>query len=401
MERVNVAFLGSSLEQSYLAATSAVIQGKSVLITDPESIYGGKRFIQQKLEVSGRSFVIDRFARPIWAAEPIIEHILKLNIEEYFSFKSVPHLLFCYDEDLRTMKVLTVTATLSILTFFQVPLKKEDVFQESILNLVEKRKLMKAIETIRNASIVNGNKSSDFYPLLESLNLPVYLRDMIIYAILLVNDACLPCMFIMNFSCIYIFSLVTIMEAQSRLERFFDSIFKFQVESPLLFPSYGLSEFPQAFCRKAAVFGAHCMLETKLKSSEKLPDGCTLLHFDNSTSWISEKVVMSDDSSLKAYSSPDNSFVDFDLQVCQHSIVVILNDCTNLLPIYRDGCLLIVPPRLLQRNHPVYLFVLPEGIFPSGSSRIAYLYSNSPMSDGLPSTLINMLGMADFTVQSI
>jgi len=141
----------------------------------------------------------------------------------------------------------------------RLPESKEDVFLNSSLSLIEKRKLMKFITTTADAE--NSGNFDTFAEYLESFDLGDDLVAMILYGITLISGTREE---------IYNMSWVS---GLAKAKLYLSSLGKF-CKSGFLVASYGSgSELSQGFCRSSAVYGGTFILNTPIDKITKEQNG--------------------------------------------------------------------------------------------------------------------------------
>lgn len=262
---VDCIIIGTGLTNSIVAAACSRI-GKTVLHIDRNPYYGDdwSSFTFQQLidwirdknpqdqclidipeDVMSKSrmFSIDRCPRLLYSNGPLVDLLVKSNVSRYHEFKNNVRILSFVSDDIHVM-----------------PCKRSEVFTSSLIsNLVDKRRLMKFVETcVKHDQEAGGsdeiaeNADKPICDYLADKKLTPFLQEFIINSIAMVDPnerTQAACLKIKNF--------------MIATERF--------GSSPFIFPLYGCGEFPQSFCRLSAVFGGVYCLNTNVKSVRQDP----------------------------------------------------------------------------------------------------------------------------------
>jgi RAB protein geranylgeranyltransferase component A len=255
--KVDVIILGTGLTNSILAAACSRI-GKSVLHLDENNYYGEDwasftfqqlidwvkikcpqdkclESIPDELLNKSRMFCIDLSPRFLYSNGNMVDLLVKSNVARYHEFKNNIRILCFINDEIHVM-----------------PCRRNEVFTSSLLNNLDKRRLMKFIElclAFDSAQMTAEELESYKVPIknyLESRGFKPNLQEYIItsIAMLMPYDSTLDA----------IAKIKKLVIATERYGR-----------SPFLFPLYGCGEFPQSFCRLSAVFGGIYCLNTKIK----------------------------------------------------------------------------------------------------------------------------------------
>jgi RAB protein geranylgeranyltransferase component A len=239
---------------------------------------------EKLLQQSSRSFAIDVTPSLIFGSGPAVLGFIMSNVSDYVEFKSIEGMLW-----------LDNKGKLS-----RVPCSKGDVFGTKLLNPLEKRKLMKFLQLVmdyatslqaaeeeevsaeeevqsvnerqlnqgrslsrpQNKAVKTGDLETlkaaveanemDFETYLtETQKLPASLKSLVRHALALETTT----------------SSVSIGDGMRRLCHHLQGLGKFGTTA-FLAPLYGSGEFPQAFCRSAAVHGATYLLRREPKFVE-------------------------------------------------------------------------------------------------------------------------------------
>jgi hypothetical protein len=174
----------------------------------------------------GLKCYIDSIPTPCLADGYLIDALLSTGAYTHVDFIPIEKIKFYYNQ----------------IIIFEVPFTKEDVFSSNQFTLLEKRKIMKAINNYTTIS-----NCSTFYQFLsQEIGLEDGLCLMILFSICFTSDLEIP-----------------INDGLNRCRKFISSVNKFGQKSPILYPTYGSNEISQAFCRVCAVKGGTQILNAK------------------------------------------------------------------------------------------------------------------------------------------
>lgn len=179
----------------------------------------------------GPKCYIDSIPNPCLADGYLIDTLLSTGAYTHIDFIPIEKIKFFYDQ----------------IISFEVPFTKEDIFSSNQFTLLEKRKIMKAI----NNYTATSNCSTFYQFLSQEIGLDDGLCLMVLFSICFTSDLEIP-----------------INDGLNRCRKFISSVNKFGQKSPLLYPTYGSNEISQAFCRVCAVKGGTQILNAKDVSIE-------------------------------------------------------------------------------------------------------------------------------------
>uniref|UniRef100_A0A1L8DLH9 Rab proteins geranylgeranyltransferase component A n=1 Tax=Nyssomyia neivai TaxID=330878 RepID=A0A1L8DLH9_9DIPT len=173
-------------------------------------------------------FNVDLTPKLLFARGQMVELLISSNICRYAEFRSVDRIATLHEGDIKT-----------------VPCSRADVFNTKEVTMVEKRMLMKMLETCMQCEEGNEefeyNRENTFLQYLEGKRLPPKLTHYLLDAISMSNVH------------------TPFEEGIQRVRRFIESLGRYG-NTPFLFPMYGCGELPQCFCRLCAVFGGiYCL----------------------------------------------------------------------------------------------------------------------------------------------
>ncbi len=160
-------------------------------------------------------------------------------------------------------------------TPIKVPCSKSDVFQSTVISLVEKRFLMKFLGSIQDPVLPTDWASKSFPQVLGEHKLDGVLRAVVVHAICGVNSI----------------EEMSATDGAALVKRYLGSVGRFG-PSPFIFPLYGGSESSQAFSRLAAVNGGTYMLRKGVKSVAKEDELHVVVDSEGEV-WRAQHVVLS------------------------------------------------------------------------------------------------------------
>lgn len=180
-----------------------------------------------------RRFNIDLSPKLLYSRGAMVELLISSNICRYAEFRAVDRVATIWNDRIMT-----------------VPCSRSDVFTSRDVNVVEKRLLMKFLQSCASYETEGDeHKTEDiegktFLEYLKSHKLTPNLIHYLLYTIAMGND---------RTSC---------RQGLEGVKKFLLSLGRYG-NSPFLFPMYGCGEIPQCFCRLCAVFGGiYCLSKT-------------------------------------------------------------------------------------------------------------------------------------------
>ncbi|XP_058065268.1 rab proteins geranylgeranyltransferase component A [Anopheles bellator] len=189
---------------------------------------------QERIEQEFRRFNIDLTPKLMYARGSLVELLISSNICRYAEFRALDRVATVWEGRIMT-----------------VPCSRSDVFTSKDVNVIEKRLLMKFLQSC--AAYDDGSEGEDhlevggvpedktFLEHLQSHKLTPNLIHYVLYAIAMGDD---------RTGC---------REGMAGVKKFLMSLGHYG-NSPFLFPVYGCGEIPQCFCRLCAVFGGiYCL----------------------------------------------------------------------------------------------------------------------------------------------
>ena len=207
------------------------------LISDTKDAITMEEFNQYKLQQTikpnawfmNTKILVDLMPQFVYGNSTMIDILVKAKVGQYLEFQLLKTFYMIRKDGLQL-----------------APMSREDIFSNKEFSLVEKRRLMKFLT---NCLSYNDEEIliENFCEYLESLNIPLNIRMVIISTILF------------HFNVGTIHSIETT-AGINMVKKFMKSIGKYG-PSPLLSGNYGTgSELCQSFCRYAAVYGASYIL---------------------------------------------------------------------------------------------------------------------------------------------
>ncbi|EAA07234.4 AGAP010419-PA [Anopheles gambiae str. PEST] len=183
---------------------------------------------REKIEQEFRKFNIDLVPKLLYARGSMVELLISSNICRYAEFRALDRVATVWDGRITT-----------------VPCSRSDVFTNKEVNVVEKRLLMKFLQSCvtyeEDSEAKEELDGKTFLEHLQSHKLTPNLTHYVLCAIAMGN-ARTPCR-----------------EGIAAVKKFLMSLGHYG-NSPFLFPVYGCGEIPQCFCRLCAVFGGiYCL----------------------------------------------------------------------------------------------------------------------------------------------
>uniref|UniRef100_A0A7G3AL22 Rab proteins geranylgeranyltransferase component A n=2 Tax=Lutzomyia longipalpis TaxID=7200 RepID=A0A7G3AL22_LUTLO len=195
---------------------------------------------KERIMRDSHKFNIDLAPKLLFARGAMVELLISSNICRYAEFRSVDRIATLYDGQIKT-----------------VPCSRADVFNTKEVSMVEKRILMKMLETCMQCEEGNEefeyNRENTFRQFLETKHLPPKLIHYLLDAISMSNVH------------------TSFEEGLHRVRRFIESLGRYG-NTPFLFPMYGCGELPQCFCRLCAVFGGIYCLRRPIERITLQPD---------------------------------------------------------------------------------------------------------------------------------
>uniref|UniRef100_A0A1Q3FC76 Rab proteins geranylgeranyltransferase component A n=1 Tax=Culex tarsalis TaxID=7177 RepID=A0A1Q3FC76_CULTA len=188
---------------------------------------------REKILKEFRRFNVDLAPKLLYSRGSMVELLISSNICRYAEFRAVDRVATIWNGRIMT-----------------VPCSRSDVFTSRDVNVVEKRLLMKFLQSC--ASFETDGSGTDehrlediegktFLEYLKSHKLTPNLIHYLLYTIAMGND---------RTSC---------RQGLEGVKKFLLSLGRYG-NSPFLFPMYGCGEIPQCFCRLCAVFGGiYCL----------------------------------------------------------------------------------------------------------------------------------------------
>lgn len=185
---------------------------------------------REKILEQFRRFNVDLSPKLLYSRGAMVELLISSNICRYAEFRAVDRVATIWNGRIMT-----------------VPCSRSDVFTSRDVNVVEKRLLMKFLQSCANWETEGGEhegqevEGKTFLEYLKNQKLTPNLIHYLLYTIAMGND---------HTSC---------RAGLEGVKKFLLSLGRYG-NSPFLFPMYGCGEIPQCFCRLCAVFGGvYCL----------------------------------------------------------------------------------------------------------------------------------------------
>jgi len=135
--------------------------------------------------------------------------------------------------------------------FKPVPCNKSEIFQDTTMSMLEKRKLMKFMEScqtlVENAEF---DPEQGFLEFMAAQEVPENLQNIILFGVLMVEGD------IRDY---------TLGNALNALQQYIYSLGVYKENSAMLYPMYGTSDVSQGFCRLCAVDGGIYVINPELQ----------------------------------------------------------------------------------------------------------------------------------------
>lgn len=203
---------------------------------DPDDMHTVESLLKKS-----RLFNIDISPTLLYSTGAMVKLLISSNICRYAEFRAVDRIATLLDGITKT-----------------VPCSRSDVFVTNEVNVVEKRIMMKLIETCVEYKDDNEEyesfKGKTFREFLTTKRAPAKVQHYLLNALSMCGDQ------------------TPFEDGVRNLKKFVESLGRYG-NSPFLFPMYGCGEIPQCYCRLCAVFGGIYCLQRGLKSIEKVDSG--------------------------------------------------------------------------------------------------------------------------------
>lgn len=187
-----------------------------------------------ELVAKSRKFNIDLSPKILFARGLLVETLINANISHYAEFKIISRILTKTDEGIE-----------------EVPCSRSDVFSSKLINVLEKRALMRFMTFCLNYEDHNDQyepyANKPFKEFLISRKLSENLQHIVLHSIAGVAENSLT------------------LCGLKATQKFLKSLGRYG-NSPFLWSLYGTGELPQAFCRMCAVFGGIYCLRKSVNS---------------------------------------------------------------------------------------------------------------------------------------
>eukprot|EP01028_Stygiella_incarcerata_P008100 TRINITY_DN343_c0_g1_i2.p1 TRINITY_DN343_c0_g1~~TRINITY_DN343_c0_g1_i2.p1 ORF type:complete len:502 (-),score=145.29 TRINITY_DN343_c0_g1_i2:209-1645(-) len=195
-----------------------------------------------------REFSLDLSPSVLLASGSMVSTLVRSSLSHYIDFCLVDSLLVWSDEKDDLIKV---------------PSSKSDIFSSSDISIVEKRLLMRFLQTASSIEISKELESKTFEKeLKEKFKFTTKLMNFVMFAMAMCQTdeeaSSLRCS-----------------DGYSRVQTLLNSMGRYG-PNPFLYSFYGTGEYSQAFCRSAAVFGATFILREEVKT-----ENMSIVHKEN------------------------------------------------------------------------------------------------------------------------
>ncbi|KAG0565458.1 hypothetical protein KC19_8G191800 [Ceratodon purpureus] len=216
----------------------------------------------------------------VFCAGPLVDALVSAQADHHVRFKGVEASFIWRDGQMTA-----------------VPASRSDVFRDKTLSLADKRFLMRFFKLVADYTDSEGGTSGElaaenldrpFVEFLRRQQLPTLIREIILYAIALVDDD--------QEQVSDVASLVSTKDGLQALALYLASASRFpDAPGAFLYPMYGHGDLPQAFCRCAAVRGALYVLRMPVVSLllDKESGDCKGVQIASGQVLHSEKVIAS------------------------------------------------------------------------------------------------------------
>lgn len=206
-----------------------------------------------------RRFSIDLTPNLFYSNSKLIDLLIKSDVSKYCEFKLIKRLLTFKETEINNETSSIQSSSFGsnsgggdgAIMLEQVPTSRSDIFKATNLTMIEKRLLMKFIN-----SVINEEKEAEedvlttsvtFNDLLNKHNLTKRLSNYILNAIAMCSPS------------------VNYKEGVYKCKMYMKSVGRYG-DSPFLYQMYGIGELTQAFSRLSAVFGTIYYLNLKTNS---------------------------------------------------------------------------------------------------------------------------------------
>lgn len=200
---------------------------------------------KEKLLKASRHFNIDLSPTLLYSLGAMVKLLISSNICRYAEFRAIDRVATLIGGEVKT-----------------VPCSRSDVFVTTEVNVVEKRIMMKLMETCMELCDKDSAKSGEENE--EKTKTLAAFKDKTFHEFLLSMKAPPKVLH-------YLMNTISMANKETAfgqglisLKKFVESLGRYG-NSPFLFPMYGCGEIPQCFCRLCAVFGGIYCLQRGIK----------------------------------------------------------------------------------------------------------------------------------------
>lgn len=329
-----------------------------------------------QMQKNMRRFNFDFFETGlIFCSGSVVNDLVLSDVSHYLDFQNLDGLFYPSSDAKQKLSILPV------------PCSKGDVFQSTLLTMIEKRCMMKFIQSVADwgrmfeegqdlnslneielaqgrslhrpqnkealATQVDfsGYYDQPFVTFLKTFSLSTKLQEMIIYALCIESNA-------------QDAAKLTALDGLKSLYRHLSSLGRFG-DSAFLYPCYGFAEIPQAFCRMSAVWGGVymlrrgvCKVDVLEEYSKKNPEHRLLRVTDTMGRTFTCDSLVCNTNYWKMNDSDIRGYM-------VSSIIIASGPAFE-----KSKCLCVFPPKTssLNNNHPIFVIQLDDSshVVPTG-----------------------------------
>ena len=287
-----------------------------------------------------RNFNLDLTPRLLYSIGSMVDLLIQSNISRYTEFKAVSRVMTVLNGELES-----------------VPSSRADVFATKHVSVVEKRILMKFIQTVisyqDHPEVYEAFESRRFLDFLKHQKLTDNLIHFVLHSIAMVD---------VDASCL---------EGLEATQKFLRSLGRFG-NTPFLYSSFGSGELPQAFCRLCAVFGGTYYLGRSIEAVITDGDNAAIAIVSDGQRINCKKLVVGGSACPADLKSLSQDLKNVERKIC------LTND--SMVPSEKEQLtFLTVPPKEAGRS---YTYVTEVGHGASVCPRGMYCIHMTKRSDG-------------------
>ncbi|XP_078481657.1 rab proteins geranylgeranyltransferase component A 2 [Ciona intestinalis] len=302
---------GDSVEKEKELGTQELYKAKTEEKVDVPEVVKPRFPHSEDFYKQWRHYNLDLSPKVMFSRGLLVELLIQSNVSRYLEFRNVT----------RTLTFLDGSKELQ-----RVPCSRADVFSSKFVSVVEKRILMRLFTLCANykdhEQEYQDFKEKTFLEFLASRRLSLKAQHFVLHSIAMVSET------------------ASTLDGLAATHKFLHSLGRYG-NSAFLWPSYGVGEIPQAFCRFSAVFGGTFCLRRYAVGfiTDKTTGRCTGI-VDNTGQKIRCETLILDDLNLPhganttSTSSVDRAIYVIDSTVSksdteQVSLVTIPPRCDN------------------------------------------------------------------------